>query len=349
MFYYIVFLFLAFFALNETRINEREKISFGMFLFGMFLVVFIGLRAGVGGDWGNYLKYFRDFLPYMTLDDCIKHTDPGYWVSAYFMNEWGFGLYGENVLIAVIVITGLYKLLKKQPYPWLGLLVAFPYLIIVVSMGYARQAAAIGFVMWALSYLEERKFLKFLFFIFLAVIFHKTAIIMVGIGILASEGRGKFLKFLAGILIAIGLYFAFVAKYEQSLVQNYIMANMQSGGALIRVFMNVIPAIILIKYRKKWQEKFEDYKLWFYISIGAILAVFFVKFASTVVDRLSLYFIPLQIVVFSRLPILVEKNKSIIKLLIIFYYFSVMFVWLNFGNFSYWWQPYKNLLWSGVF
>ena len=39
---------------------------------------------------------------------------------------------------------------RRQPMPWLGLLVAIPYLVIVVGMGYSRQAIALGLFYWHL-------------------------------------------------------------------------------------------------------------------------------------------------------------------------------------------------------
>lgn len=44
---------------------------------------------------------------------------------------------------------------RSQPDPWLAVLVAVPYLVIVVAMGYSRQAVAIGILLAGLGRLER--------------------------------------------------------------------------------------------------------------------------------------------------------------------------------------------------
>jgi hypothetical protein len=51
---------------------------------------------------------------------------------------------------------------RTQPRPWLALTLAFPYLVVVVAMGYTRQGVAIGLEMLALLALERDRLLPFL-------------------------------------------------------------------------------------------------------------------------------------------------------------------------------------------
>ena len=75
--------------------------------------------------------------------------------------------------------------------PWLGLLVAIPYLVIVVGMGYSRQAIALGFVLMAFIKWPEKNFMKFAFFIFIASTFHKSAIVLFPLAFFINR---KFIK-----------------------------------------------------------------------------------------------------------------------------------------------------------
>jgi len=343
--YIVLYLFFAIMAIT-TRNKQRKSLSIDIIILGIFLVWFIGLRHHVGGDWYNYTRYFYISIPYMNYHDAFIHEDPAFWVLAQFMYKLGFNLYGVNFIISIFFVIGLLKFLKRQPNFWLGLTIAFPYLIIVVILGYIRQGAAIGFVLWGLVYLEEGKFLKFIFSITMAVLFHKTAVILIGIG-LFLKGKYKFIKILAVILIGIGLWSSFLAPKQDFLLQNYVYSNeYNSSGVWIRVFMNLIPAILFLKYRKKWKRLFNDYTLVYIFSISSVLMFFLVKISSTAVDRMSLYFIPLQIMVFSKLPILLG-NK--VKIIIIIYYFTIMIIWLILGNFSRYWLPYRNIMFFGLF
>jgi hypothetical protein len=66
--------------------------------------------------------------------------------------------------------------------------------------------------------------------------------------------------------------------------------------------------------------------------------------SSTAVDRIALYWIPLQLFVLSRLPYALGKlNENIIIwiLIVILYSASVHFVWLFYADTAYAWLPYK--------
>lgn len=348
--YYLVFLFLMIPTLRYKE-DLNKKAGIGFLIFGLFLIIFTGLRHHVGGDWNNYIRMFYTILPHLSYPLALEHDDPGFWLLFYATYDIGWGFYGMNFIGAIIFVTGLFKLLNKEPNPWMGLLVAFPYLIIVVSMGYTRQAIALGFIMWGIVYLKNDKFYRFILAVFIAATFHKTAVIMIGIGIF-NKGKGKFFKALAALIIGLGMWSAFLAEAQAELIHQYATSgNFQSGGAMLRVVMNVIPAFLLIVLRKRWKIYFNDYNFWFMIALGSIASLFLVSFASTAVDRMALYFIPLQVIVFSRLAILLQHRMSstFIKFSIITYYFIVLNIWLWMGIFSMWWLPYQNIIFVDLF
>jgi hypothetical protein len=68
--------------------------------------------------------------------------------------------------------------------------------------------------------------------------------------------------------------------------------------------------------------------------------LYFILPSSTAVDRLALYALPLQVVVMSRLPILI-RSEFAGKALIISYCSAILFVWLNFGANAMGWVPYR--------
>jgi len=346
--YLITYLIIASFALFE----KKEKDITSTFFYGLvfiYLMVFNGFRYEVGGDWGNYLRYFYDYLPYVNFKDVLLHDDPLYWILAFLMYKLDFDLIGVDVFVSIVFFIGLYKLLKDESYPWLGLAVSFPYFIAIVSMGYVRQAAAIGFIMIGIYNLKHKGFWKYVLFIFLATGFHKTAIIMLGIGIFI-EGKGRFFKALAVVLIAIGIGFSLMQQ-ASSLYKNYVEAGMQSAGGYIRIFMNALAASFLLIYRKKWQEFFDDYSFWRILAYGSFLMIPLVFISSTAVDRIGLYFLPLQVIVFARLPILLRNriNPIFVKVLILLYYLMVLLIWFNYAVNSYAWLPYQNIIFKDLY
>jgi len=320
------------------------------FLYGALLIVIIGLRHEVGGDWESYIENFTElrgisfskaFQVHRVVDDLGFGLV--YWFSLNYLN----GIYATNLFCAVIFVAGLLRVCKNMPLPWLALVVAIPYLVIVVAAGYTRQAAAIGFIMWGLIDLMNGKQVKFYIMVIFGVLFHKTALFMLPIGFLYANSLRNF-KNLILFTLFFGLAFAaFLAEHIARLAFYYIQdTQMQSSGALIRVAMNVASSIVFLYFRKRWSELYSDSGLWMIFSVTSLIMLPLVFVSSTFVDRMALYLLPMQIVILSRVPILITSiyNRTLIILCILFLYSGVLFVWLNFGQFSSHWLPYQNLL-----
>jgi hypothetical protein len=79
----------------------------------------------------------------------------------------------------------------------------------------------------------------------------------------------------------------------------------------------------------------------------ALLAGYFLTSASTALDRIALYCIPLQLFVFAHLPDALGRhggrNMPIVAA-ILAYYATVQFVWLSYSANAYMWLPYDNLI-----
>lgn len=346
--YFMLYFFISMIAIsmaNHKRVNSSTIV---WVLIGIFLVIFIGFRDYVGGDWNNYLRRFQQISD-LTFSQTIEKSDPGYQFIVYMMNAWGFEIYAVNFISAILFTTGLIVFLRKELNPWLGLSVAIPYLIIVVSMGYTRQGVALGLVMWGLASLERKKLMWFLVCIALAVSFHKSAVLMIAFGMF-TQGRGKLFQGIAVFVTGVGIWLSFVEESSTTLWKNYVETEMKSQGAMIRVVLNAIPAVLLFILRKKWQQNFNDYTLWMMIALASLASLFAVQFASTAVDRMALYFIPIQIVVYARLPFLLKASLSpkITTTLIILFYGLILFVWLNYAANARYWTPYYNMLFTDL-
>ena len=89
------------------------------------------------------------------------------------------------------------------------------------------------------------------------------------------------------------------------------------------------------------------------MSIGALvfIPILGLSPSSTAVDRVALYWIPIQIFVFSRLPIALSAgplSERLVLIVIVVYSFCVLLTWLIFGRFSYLWIPYKFYPWEMI-
>ena len=159
-------------------------------------------------------------------------------------------------------------------------------------------------------------------------------------------GKGWVFRAVAILAAAYVLFDLLVAEQAEHLWDAYVDAQMVSEGARIRVAMNLVPSLILLAYWRHWRELFPNYWFWFWIAAGSVVSIVLVDFASTAIDRVALYFIPIQVAVFSRLPYLVRGQfpQGLIKVGIVSGYAMVLYVWLNYATHAYWWLPYQNRL-----
>tara|TARA_B100000900_G_scaffold335644_1_gene297232 strand:- start:14 stop:1087 length:1074 start_codon:yes stop_codon:yes gene_type:complete len=352
--YWTLFLFpslLAFFGKKRNkRAYEKNFPSIDLLWFTSILVLtfIIGLRFEVGGDWVAYLKFFEISQNQSIFELLSPFGDPGYRLINSISGQLGFGIYGVNLFSALIFSLGLSLFCNSLPRPMLALAVSIPYMVVVVSMGYSRQALALGIAMIALVGLGKGKQIFFVFLVLIAATIHKSAVLLLPIVALASSKQRIWTFIWLGIIAAIA-YFIFLADAVSTLIKHYVEESYQSQGAFIRLVMCAIPAAILLIWPHRFHFPQAEKKIWQWfaiISIGLFILLFLTD-ASTAIDRLALYLLPLQLVVFSYLPDMLGERgelKQLLIMLIILYYSAVLFVWLNFAFHSYYWLPYKNIL-----
>jgi hypothetical protein len=335
---------LGYFATGSIFYRPSLKNRAGPFLLivGTTLIAFaIGLRYEVGADWEAY-KFLFSYAGHAGLDQVLKIGDPGYQLLNWAVQRAGLDLWLVNMVCGCIFSIGLYRFARSQPDPWLAFVVAVPYLVVVVAMGYTRQAAAIGILMAGLASLQRgASILRFSMYIAIAALFHKTAVAILPLVIFAGK-RSRLLNVLAGIAGTVLLYDVFLSSSVEGFVRNYIKAEYSSQGALIRVVMNLVPAIALLMFGRRLPFDPVERRIWTYFALAsaAMPLALVILPSSTVIDRLSLYLIPLQLAVLPRLPYLL-KQRHFGRFLVVGYAGLVMFVWLNFAVHAKFWLPYR--------
>jgi len=225
-----------------------------------------------------------------------------------------------------------------------------PYLVTVVAMGYTRQGVAIGLSMLGLVALSQQKILKFLLWIGGAAAFHKSAVILIPLAIFSGSRRK--LSVLFGVAVIGPLIFVlFLQESVDRLISGYVSDGMESSGAFIRVMMNVLPAGVFFLWRQRFVLSKAAQGFWIWMSFGALLFLpaLALSPSSTAVDRVALYWIPIQIFVWSRLPQAISlgpRSELLIRRSVIAYSLAVLLVWLLFGDHSFAWLPYKFHPWE---
>lgn len=352
--YWILFLLPIGLATSRGRSASlsHKPLSVGWRAMFVLLVLAIGMRYEVGGDWHTYAEQIlragevslRDLL---TVGD--GSGDPAYDLLNWLAAQFGLGPYFVNTVCAVVFTRGLLQFCRAQPRPWLALVVAMPYLVTVVAMGYTRQSVAIGLAMLALAALSDQKVMRFLLFLALAAAFHKSAVILMPLAALAAT-RNRIWTIVWVGLSTFVFYALFLRESIDSLRAGYLATQYESSGAAIRVAMNAVPALLFILFRRRFVMSAADRSVWTWMALGgvAFVPLLMLSPSSTAVDRVALYWIPLQLFVLSRLPDALgptNVRSDIWVALIVVYSAAALFVWLSFAKTAFAWLPYQFYPW----
>jgi hypothetical protein len=350
--YWLLLLIPCLAAIGGHRVTSalRGELSWGLGfqLYSVLLILLVGWRHQVGGDWGNYLPMIDAALQQSFSEAMVQKGDKAYNALTWLSAHAGAGIYGVNLMCALVFAFGLMVFCQNSPRPWLSLAVAVPYLVIVVAMGYTRQGVSIGLVMLGLVALDKGSLIKFVALLTVAALFHKSALIVIPIAIFAGR---KSLVALAGLLLtALLMFFLLLAEYVDDLVAGYITDQYSSSGAAIRIAMNAIPAVLFLMFRKRFDLTDAQRIFWTCMSLGglAFIGLLAISPSSTAVDRVALYWIPLQLYVLSRWPTAMARTQNAQLpwvAAVLLYSMAVQFVWLFFADHRNGWIPYQFYPW----
>ena len=339
--YWVIFAYFAGGALlaDDTR-RQRHQVSIFLAAGVLLITLLVGLRYEIGADWDTY-KLLFSYAGYVGFERAIQIGDPAYQLLSWGVRQIDGELWLVNLICAMVFSWGLLRFAQAQPSPWLAILIAVPYLVIVVAIGYTRQAAAIGILMAGLAAVHGgASTLRFAFYVGVAALFHKTAVIALPLVVFSSE-RNRLVNILAGGLLIYMFYNSFLADSVDKFVRNYIEAEYSSQGAAIRVAMNLVPAMVYFLFRRRLGFSVRETRIWFFHSVAAVglLVLLVATPSSTAVDRLAIYIMPLQIAVLSRMPAILGLRLGTI--FVVAYSLAIQFVWLNFATHAKYWIPYQ--------
>ena len=302
----------------------------------------IGMRFEVGADWENYLRIFER-ISNLSWESALGRSDPAFQIINWWVADNGWRIWVVNLVCGALFSWGLIRFCLSQPYPWIALTVAVPYLVIVVAMGYTRQGAALGIILAGLAdYLRRESVLRLAAYIAFAATFHATAVLAFILVALTGR-RNRAVNFIGAIAVAILLYNLFLASSVDRFYGVYMKTGYSSQGALIRVLMDTSAGVLFLAIGRRLAFGEVEYKIWrnfAWASIAAIIALA-ISPSSTAVDRVAIYLLPIQIAVFGRLPLVAQRNE-LVRFLPVVLFALVLFVWLSFAQHAKLWLPYRT-------
>ena len=334
------YFFMMFLPLTyDTNLFVRNKYFLKFFIF-LSLILFVGLRHSIGGDWHLYVEAGRLGSVYKSIDDTI--------IALFYLLSYELfhtGIYGVNLLTASLLFYSIHKFLSLTSNFGLGLFILFPVVVVIGAMGFISQTIAFSFGLLSIFYLSKNNIFIYFIYAILASLSHISGIFFL-IFILSIFKNLRKLIYASIFFFLVALIYYQVNYEELNRTFYFYLGDglgFISAGALPRLLLTVFSAFLFLFFVKKNISNFIEKNIFTIMSLVTIISIPLALFYSTFVDRVALYFIPLQSYsILKTLSIVQNLNtKKIIYLSVILVYFLVLTIWLIFGNFSKYWLPYK--------
>ena len=343
--YWIMYAFPSLFGIIEQGEEApRPRFTFPWMLMFAGLILLIGFRWQTGGDWGNYNNMVTDYY-WQTLTHA-QATDPGFDVLLWIAARLPAGMLVVTGVSGTLMAFALTRFCLAQPRPWLAMVVSIPFMVVIMGMGYIRQGMAISLLMLGILALSRGSVLRFILYLIVAAMFHSTAVVLAPFAAFISN-RNRLLTIGMSAVLTIGLAAALLFGRAENFSTNYVEEGMSSAGAASRLVMTALAATILLVYRKRIVATPQELGFWrAFAIVPIVLFVLLPVFpSSTVLDRLGLYFLPIQTFVAGRLPDAIgrtPRGRYLIGIAVIGLYALAFFVWLNFAVNVNMWLPYRS-------
>ncbi|PGZ91711.1 EpsG family protein [Bacillus sp. AFS029533] len=360
----LFFIMLAGIALKPNRSLKRRK-YFIIFSFGLITVISMLRKYTVGIDLSDH--YYNNFIKYQTWS--WDSADNSIYEAGYFYFNKAIAIFSSNPQSIIIVTSVLsFAIIGWFIYKNSEDVLMSTFLVIANNMWFMylniiRQAIAVSIVLIGLEFLKNKnlkwkRYVIFLFFVFLATSFHNTAILallFIAIDKLKFKGIQLFITVIVtGIIAAtynqifiifsklLGQHKDYLSLY--STTEGYLTPTSIYGVAFpLGMFILGYLFIVVIKKNianrgtslpddKSYSIYSNDF-LMYACLILSILRLFSLR--SNIISRVGYYFLPLFYI---YVP-LVLKNipDRYLKFLIkssCYIFIFVAFIWIGFKSAS---------------
>jgi EpsG family len=332
------------FLLISITSNEKKGSIVLVFIAISIPILLASFRYAVGTDYFNYMRAFNQaryisFTEYIDSNLIFEFGNFLVKKLAAFFNSYGvlLGIYSSLTIIFIYIALKEHK--NKIPIG-IGLFIFFC-IYYPSSLNLMTQFVAISIVAFSLKYVFKKEFLKFSITLFIAALFHTTALIVFPIYFLWDKKKSDLannwritLSIIICVLIAFNYqtvleYLSQIGNFQQ--YGTYAIEN--TRGENRDIYFKLLLLFIVILFRKPLIKYDKRNKLYILLILLALI-IGMTGFTSPWVKRVALYFEVAQLFI---LPSIIQlfktpKDRSVVYLGIYIYaiaYFILVYYLLG--------------------
>lgn len=343
MILYLIPFFVTFCAIIKYEICREDDIG-KYFIWGglyLYLTCLIGFRYMVGGDSFVYLNYFNELS---TLNGIKLSMDDEYQPLFVLLNYISKIIYPSftcfQIIHVIILNTCLFWFFyKNAENKFTALFLCLLMFYINFSVEILRESLAVMVFIFNYKNLEENKWFKYLFWTFIAMMFHLSA------GFLLILPFLKFLKFNKYYFVILVIIFLSLSQLQFLFIifENFEKINKKlndyseatygwKSSLLFVITKTIIPLTIFLwaKYKLNVKIKYENL-MCIFIILG-ICAIF----NTIIFTRFTNYFLPFYCISLSNqlVPVFRVRMLNPNKL---FLSFMCIVIFLSYSYVSFYW------------
>ncbi len=332
--YVVLFWFVAAIAYIARR--RRHSVVLAAF-FAAFLVFFSGTRFEVGCDYKGYSLRYSWLYSGMSWSDALRAGEGGFnWLNKALLH---FDLSYSALLFvcALIFAACLYRFARHAQRPLSMMVLAFPVLVVQLSMSGLRQAMATAFLMVALGAFIDRRRLAVLVWVAIAALFHTSAVVFLPLFLLMGRNISTLRMF--GVLLVISPVIALLLGERMEVYNDRYVAQIygeqDSDGAWFRYAIVLIPFLVLLWKRRIVEWEFPDqFPLMRLFALFALSLMPAGLISSVLLHRFVFYIMPVSILALLCISECVFKpgSKRFGALLPFLAYGAYITVWFGYSS-----------------
>lgn len=267
-------------------IKRKDGTRFFLILSCIELIIFTGLRGHtIGADTVLYLDALKHYTG-ISLAEVFTAPlvypydfEVGYFILTKICGFLHLPPTAFLFVLSILIYVPLFKYIyRNSSHPYISVFTYFAFGFFSYSLGIFRQFIAIGVILSALRFIEEKKFWKYLIAVLFAMLFHLTAFIALPLYFLAKINWKK--RILIGvtmiceaILLIVGRSVISIAVTLFPSYAGYIggQYDIQGGSYLNLIFLNMVMLLLFYTNRNGTEKKDVKYNLVFAQLVIAIL------------------------------------------------------------------------------
>jgi hypothetical protein len=316
---YCIFItpFLLFAFAEVCGLKKRYSKLFLVFL-TIITILFIGLRYKTGGDWAGYIRIFESIHQNKTTT-----VEQGYvWLNRIIYYTFGNYFVLQFIATAFVCIVTYSFIKRYSEYPLFTFYIFLLSFFDTLFMSQIRQSLAVGIILLSTKFILNRKLFVFIFCIYIASLFHVSAVCAIPLYFLNRKINKTILvslifvsmlpMFFPKILFTVGEFlvsFLPISNRLARITKSYLAhsffsqrGGINSGLYFIALFLLAVLIIILIKIKNE--------KMYFFLNAMVVyISIHNMATGMMILSRLECYYLVYGIIIYNYLFSLINFRK----------------------------------------